>query len=201
MVTGFSPKVVGEVSFFFLKAHFAVQVPKKGGNEMKSTRRSGIILTLMLAATLALLIPNAAIAGDHLHKHDCSDGQVLKSQGGEWVCRNDNGTNTDTFADLGCATDEIAKFNGSEWECAADETGSNAGTNIEIVHNSDGYGWYSGEHFEANPRFRVTIVKELDETPRVLIAHEAHAVVPARLCGDPDDADHRGTSGTAAQDR
>lgn len=84
---------------------------------MEKKKRSTAILALILTVTVAMLIPAAAIAGDHLHKHDCPDGQILKSEGGEWVCSDDNDTNTDTLADLGCGADQIAKHNGSGWEC------------------------------------------------------------------------------------
>ena len=54
------------------------------------------ILALILTVTVAILIPATAITGDHLHQHDCANGQVLKSQGGEWICADDSGDAYDT---------------------------------------------------------------------------------------------------------
>jgi hypothetical protein len=48
--------------------------------------------------------------------HNCADGEVLQSEGEQWVCADDD--KTDTLAELDCMTDQIARFDGSEWVCA-----------------------------------------------------------------------------------
>lgn len=87
----------------------------KGGRKMEVTKISSTILALLMTSTLVTVIPHVAIAGDHLHMHACADGQVLKYEYGQWLCADDE--NTDSFAELNCTTDEIAKFDGSEWVC------------------------------------------------------------------------------------
>ena len=32
--------------------------------------------------------------GDHLHQHDCANGQVLKAENGSYICADDDNTDT-----------------------------------------------------------------------------------------------------------
>ena len=93
---------------------------------------------------------------------NCGTGQLLKFQGGSWVCANDIDTDTDTNSGgditavltggnsglvggtgagdanisllTSCAPNQILKFNGTAWGCAADvDTDTNSGGDITDV--------------------------------------------------------------------
>ncbi len=75
-----------------------------------------IILVLIVAPVFIVLIVSTAIAGDHLHKHDCNEDEILRFNGKKWECS----TDYDALYDLDCSSDQVAKWDGSEWVCAED---------------------------------------------------------------------------------
>jgi hypothetical protein len=76
-----------------------------------------VLLIFIVASVFIVLIPYAAIAGDHLHQHNCNADEILRFNGIEWECS----TDYDTLYGLSCVSGQVAKWNGSEWVCADDE--------------------------------------------------------------------------------
>lgn len=95
---------------------------------MEKIKNSRIILISILLPVFIALIPYAAIAGDHLHKHSCNTDEILRFNGTDWECS----TDYDTLYDLACASGQVAKWNDatSEWQCA-DENGTTSSITTE----------------------------------------------------------------------
>jgi hypothetical protein len=84
---------------------------------MRKIEVISILLIFIVASVFIVLIPYAAIAGDHLHKHSCNADEILRFNGMDWECS----TDYDTLYALSCDSGQVAKWDGSEWVCADDE--------------------------------------------------------------------------------
>jgi preprotein translocase subunit Sec61beta len=72
----------------------------------------------------------------------CGSGQVAKWNGSAWECAPDVDTNTDTLAGLGCETGQIAKWLFGSWTCTADNnTLAQLGCTTDQIAKYDGTGW------------------------------------------------------------
>lgn len=101
-----------------------------------------------------MLIPYAAIAGDHLHKHNCNADEILRFNGIKWECS----TDYDTLYGLSCDSGQVAKWDGSEWVCADDEdTNTDRLSSLECDDdqvakwNDDASEWQCGDDSEGTP--------------------------------------------------
>ncbi len=105
-----------------------------GGATMRSLSTLATLL-LGLAATAALVVSplnaghrgggtghGGGSGGITLGDLSCTEDQIAKYDGTNWVCAADEDTDTDTLATLPCANGEVVKSDGAGgWVCAADD--------------------------------------------------------------------------------